>query len=182
MLQWWNEIDKLSRDTKTSLSAAVTEKRVVVDPVQDAVRNVGYAAPAPIVEPIREEHAAVIPVEGATSGPVLTHHTHEGNLNDDDEEEGGSSAEEEEEEDRILRTAPSTPADGLFEARTNPLDVETAGAVHTEGEAENLPGYAGGAGVALVCLFLRYLVNPRTSLIERNLFIARRETGFVREG
>lgn len=146
MLQWWNEIDKLSRDTKTSLSAAGTEKRVVVDPVQAAVRNVGYETPAPVVETISEKHV-IIPLATATSGPVLTH---EGNLHDDDEEEGGSSAEEEEEEDRILRTAPSTPADGLFEARMNPLDAQTAGIAHTEGEVENLPGYAGGAGVALV--------------------------------
>ena len=70
MLQWWNEIDKLSRDTKTSLSAAGTEKRVVVDPVQDAVRNVGYEAPTPGVEPIREEHVTVIHTTNATFEPV----------------------------------------------------------------------------------------------------------------
>lgn len=90
MLQWWNQIDKLSRDTKTSLSTAGTEKRVVVDPVQAAVTNVGYGTSAPAVEPIPQEHATVIPVATATSGPVVTHHTLEGSFHDGEEEEAGS--------------------------------------------------------------------------------------------
>ncbi|GAA5875669.1 hypothetical protein JCM1840_003169 [Sporobolomyces johnsonii] len=165
MLGWWEECDRLSRDTKTATEShpAVVQR----DPVAAAVTNIGYAEPdattaetASTVAAVpgdrvlegEEAEAAVAPsnksvksvtvvaptTEGAVDGVAAHDHVEE----DDSEEGGGSSEEEYDSGDElaIARTAPSTPAPGTGLAG-NPLDNEEA--VAKSMKAETLPAYHG---------------------------------------
>lgn len=150
MLGWWTEMDKLSRDTKSSGSVSTAGAKS--NSIALAVANIGYAAPEPDVaetpvEPTPKEHVdivtpttatsttlpAAIPVEHETIEAREAEEEDEGEYSDD--ESGGSSAEEEE----LARTAPSTPAP--YASTSSPLDA--AGQSHAEAAAETLPTYTG---------------------------------------
>jgi hypothetical protein len=156
MLGWWEEMDKLSRDTKTA--PVVGKSRKEVSPIAAAVANVGYEQPkvhpTEAVEDVPVAEGGVAPAlsEGSAGhvtaagvpvqDPAVVHErAEEAHLEEeeDDEEEGGSSAEEEEEHERIARTAPTTPAAGL-DATSDPLEAD---AQKAHQPAETLPTYTG---------------------------------------
>ncbi|KAL8280370.1 hypothetical protein RQP46_007287 [Phenoliferia psychrophenolica] len=156
MLGWWGEMDKLSRDTKSSSSVISSGGKN--NAIASAVANIGYAAPeaehasTPVAPTTKEAVTINTPTTGASttlpSAIPVEHETiaareaaqaeaedeDEGDYSDD--ESGGSSAEEEE----LARTAPSTPFVSS-EGTESPLDV--AGQKHATTAAETLPTYTG---------------------------------------
>lgn len=131
MMAWWNEMDRLSRDTKTAVPVV---HKVAVDPISSAVTNVGYA-PATVEAPTTPVKQQLSTTD--TSSPSNSHI-------EEDDEEGGSSAEEEE----LARTAPTTPYRAT-ELSSSPLDLEGEKQQHKE----VLPIYAGdGTTVSIYLL------------------------------
>lgn len=132
MMNWWKEMDRLSKDTKVAVPVV---HQVAVDPISSAVANVGYApVPAPTTleapsTPIRSQLSTTDSPSPMREGSTSTSHLEE------DDDEGGSSAEEEEE---LARTAPTTPYHAT-ELSTSPLDAEG----ERQYQKEVLPIYAG---------------------------------------
>lgn len=153
LIGWWEILDKLSRETKSSNEPRVVE---ATDPIKVAVANVGRPNAQDEVT-AAEEQAAKEQAAAGGEGVAANGSANASNANvvapaveeDDDEVSGGSSAEEEDDEARQIRTAPTTPA--VTGSSTSPLDAagsssaapaESSHAVEAT-ETDALPDYQG---------------------------------------